>query len=127
MKKILIISASFIVMSCSVNENDLLGKYSFTGDNVIDTLIIKQDTYIHKIYDKHSKLLYQGQDKWELDKNRINLQNFYNNEDNELTEALSNEDSKKFLMLTSYPIDKQNNHIIIEVNADENIRYEKGR
>jgi len=71
--------------------------------------------------------LYQGQDKWELDKNRINLQNFYNNEDNELTEPLSNEDAKKFLMLTSYPIDKQNKHIIIEVNTDENIRYEKSR
>jgi len=47
-EKILIISASFMIMSCSVNKNDLLGKYSFTGDNVIDTLIIKQDTYFIK-------------------------------------------------------------------------------
>ncbi|MCT2408269.1 hypothetical protein NZD88_12020 [Chryseobacterium antibioticum] len=103
----------------------MLGNYSFTRENIIDTLIIKDDMYIHKIYNKNSQLMYQGENKWTLDKDRINLDKFYNNEDNELQEPLSNEDAKKFLMLTSFPIYEQNGHLILEVNADEGILYKK--
>lgn len=127
MKKLIIsiISGSVITISCSVNKKDLLGRYSFTGKNVIDTLIIKDDMYIHNIYNKNSQLMYQEKDKWTLEKDQINFKNFYNNEDNELLETLSIEEAKKFLMLTSFPIYKQNNHIILEVNADEDLEYIK--
>ncbi|MGK6344271.1 hypothetical protein ACMGDK_18825 [Chryseobacterium sp. DT-3] len=129
MKKLIlsIISGSVITISCSINKKDLLGKYSFTGKNVIDTLIIKEDIYVHKIYNKNSQLMYQGKDKWTLERNRINLKGFYNNEDNELLEPLSNEEAKKFLMLTSFPVYEQNNHIIVEINADEDLEYIKVR
>ncbi|WP_300688380.1 hypothetical protein [Chryseobacterium sp.] len=114
-------------ISCSINKKDLLGTYSFTGKNIIDSLIIKEDIYIHKIYNKNSELMYQAKDNWSFAKDRINLEEFYNNEDNELQEPLSNTDAKKFLMLASYPIYRQNDQIIIEVHADENIVYKKNK
>lgn len=122
-----ILFGSIITAGCSINKKQLLGKYYFTGDNITDTLIIKDDIYIHKIYNKNLKLMYQGENKWAFDKNRINLSGFYNNEDNELQEPLSNEDAEKFLMLVSFPLYKNNNDIIIEVNSDENIQYLKSK
>lgn len=122
-----ILFGSVITASCSINNKELTGNYSFTGENVIDTLIIKDDIYVHKIYNKSLKLMYQGENKWTFDKDRINLLNFYNNEDNEFQEPLSNKDAKKFLMLVSFPVYKNNNEIIIEVNADENIKYLKSK
>lgn len=129
MKKLIIsiLFGSVITASCSINNKELIGNYSFTGENVIDTLIIKDDIYVHKIYNKSLKLMYQGENKWTFDKDRINLLNFYNNEDNEFQEPLSNKDAKKFLMLVSFPVYKNNNEIIIEVNADENIKYLKSK
>lgn len=122
-----ILFGSVITASCSINNKELIGNYSFKGENVIDTLIIKDDIYVHKIYNKSLKLMYQGENKWTFDKDRINLLNFYNNEDNEFQEPLSNKDAKKFLMLVSFPVYKNNNEIIIEVNADENIKYLKSK
>lgn len=129
MKKLIIsiLFGSVITASCSINNKELIGNYSFTGENVIDTLIIKDDIYVHKIYNKSLKLMYQGENKWTFDKDRINLLNFYNNEDNEFQEPLSNKDAKKFLMLVSFPVYKNNDEIIIEVNADENIKYLKSK
>lgn len=114
-----------MTIGCTIHKKELIGKYSFTGDQISDSLILNDDMYIHKIYDKDSKLMYTGSDKWILDKDRITLFNFYNNENNLLEEPLSNEDAKKFLMITSFPVYKQNNGMIIEVNADENILYRK--
>lgn len=128
MKKIVFfILLSIVLMSCTIGEKKLLGSYSFQGKNVIDTLIIKKDIYVHKIYSKDSHLMYQGEGQWTLDGDRITLLQFYNNEDNELESPLLNEDAKKFLMITSFPIYKQDNEIIMEVNADENILYKKIR
>lgn len=114
-----------MTIGCTINKKQLIGKYSFTGDQISDSLILTNDKYIHKIFDKDSKLMYTGSDKWTLDKDRITLFGFYNNENNLLEEPLSNEDAKKFLMITSFPVYKQNNEIVIEVNADENILYRK--
>lgn len=127
MKKLIIsiIFGSVITSSCSINNKDLLGEFSFTKENVIDSLIIKENTYIHKIYNKNSKLMYKGENKWSLEKDRINLTGFYNNENNEMQEFLSTEDAQKFLMLVSFPVFKSNEDIIIEVNADEDITYRK--
>lgn len=122
-----ILFGSVITASCSINNKELTGNYSFTGENIIDTLIIKDDIYVHKIYNKSLKLMYQGENKWTFDKDRINLLNFYNNEDNELQEPLLNKDAKKFQMLVSFPVYENNNKIIIEVNADENIKYLKSK
>lgn len=125
MKKIVLFSvfSSIIMLSCTMNKRNLFGIYSFKGENVIDTLIIKKNIYIHKIYDKNLRLMYQGKDQWSFDGGRVTLLRFYNNEDNELVEPLSSEDAKNFLMITSFPIYKQNKEIIMEVNADENILY----
>lgn len=112
-------------ISCSINSKDILGKYSFTNKNITDSLIIKDNIYIHKIFNKDSQLMYQGRDKWVLSNDRIDLSGFYNNENNELEEPLSNEDAKKFLMLVSFPVYKKNSNIIIDVNSDENIQYTK--
>ena len=71
--------------------------------------------------------MYQEENKWTYNKDRINLSGFYNNEDNELQEPLSDKDAKKFLMSVSFPVYKNNNDITIEVNADENIQYLKSR
>lgn len=129
MKKLIVsvILGLITTTSCSINKKDLLGTYSFTGKNIIDSLIIKDDIYIHKIYNKNSELMYEARDNWTFAKDRINLDGFYNNEDNEFEEPLSNTDAKKFLMLASYPIYKQKSQIIIEVNADENIIYKKNK
>jgi len=116
-----------ITISCTINKKELVGKYSFKEDKIIDSLILKDDIYIHKIFNEKSKLLYLGSDKWTLDKDRITLFGFYNNENNFMEEPLSNEDAKKFLMISSFPIYKQNKEIIIEVNSDENILYRKVR
>lgn len=122
-----IVLGSMITISCDINKKQLIGNYYFTGDNIIDTLIIKDDLYIHKIYNKNLKLMYQEENKWTYNKDRINLSGFYNNEDNELQEPLSDKDAKKFLMSVSFPVYKNNNDIVIKVNADENIQYLKSR
>ena len=69
--------------------------------------------------------MYQGEDQWTMEGDRITLLRFYNNEDNELEEPLSNKDAEKFLMITSFPVYKQDSETIIEVNSDENILYKK--
>lgn len=127
MRKIAVFSifSLIIMMSCTINRKKILGSYSFKGEYVIDTLIIKNHIFIHKIYDKNLQLKYKEEGEWTLENNRITLLKFYNNEDNELEEPLSNEDAKKFLMITSFPVYEQKNDIIMEVNADENIFYKK--
>ncbi|WP_345767400.1 MULTISPECIES: hypothetical protein [Chryseobacterium] len=129
MKKIIIfyIFSSFIMVSCSISKKSLLGNYYFKGENVIDTLIVKNDIYIHKIYDKNSRLMYQGENQWSLENDRITLLKFYNNEDNKLEEFLPDKDAEKFLMISSFPVYKNDHELIIEVNADENILYRKSR
>lgn len=57
--------------------------------------------------------MYTGSNKWSMEKDRVTLIGFYNNENNELTEPLTNEDAKKFLMITSFPVYKQNKEIVI--------------
>lgn len=112
-----------MTMGCSMKTKDILGKYSFTNENITDSLIIKDNIYIHKIFNKDSQLMYQGKDKWILSNDRIDLSGFYNNENNQLEEPLSDEEAKKILMLVSFPVYKKGNNIIIDVNSDENIQY----
>ena len=116
-----------MIVSCTISKKELIGKYSFTGNQIKDSLILHDNIYVHKIFDKDHKLMYTESNKWILDKDRITLFGFYNNENNPLEEHLSNEDAKKFLMITSFPIYKQNKDIIIEVNSDENILYRKAK
>lgn len=126
MKQIIFPFLSILMtISCAINKKKLVGKYSFKEDKIIDSLILKDDIYIHKIFNENSELLYTGSDKWTLNKDRITLFGFYNNENNIMEEPLSNEDAKKFLMISSFPVYKQNKEIIIEVNSDENILYRK--
>ncbi len=127
MKKIVVfcVFSSIIMISCNINKKSLLGNYYFKGENVIDTLIIKKDIYVHRIYDKNSRLMYQGENQWTLENDRITLLKFYNNEDNKSEEFLSNKDAQKFLMISSFPIYENGNEVTIEVNADENILYKK--
>ncbi|WP_394675326.1 hypothetical protein [uncultured Chryseobacterium sp.] len=115
----------FMISSCTLNKKELVGKYSLNGKQINDSLILTNDKYIHKIFDKNYKLMYIGSNKWTLDNDRITLFGFYSNENNLIDEPLSDEDVKKFLMITSFPVYKQNNEMILEVNADENIFYRK--
>jgi len=115
----------FMISSCTLNKKELVGKYSFIGEQINDSLILTNDKYIHKIFDKNYKLMYIGSNKWTLDNDRITLFDFYSNENNLIDEPLSDEDVKKFLMITSFPVYKKNNEMILEVNADENIFYRK--
>lgn len=115
----------FMISSCTLNKKELVGKYSLNGKQINDSLILTNDKYIHKIFDKNYKLMYIGSNKWTLDSDRITLFGFYSNENNLIDEPLSDEDVKKFLMITSFPVYKQNNEMILEVNADENIFYRK--
>lgn len=114
-----------MISSCTLNKKELVGKYSLNGKQINDSLILTNDKYIHKIFDKNYKLMYIGSNKWTLDNDRITLFGFYSNENNLIDEPLSDEDVKKFLMITSFPVYKQNNEMILEVNADENIFYRK--
>ncbi|MDQ1804131.1 hypothetical protein RAH57_09035 [Chryseobacterium sp. CKR4-1] len=119
--------SSVVAVSCTVGKKDVIGKYSYKGDQVVDSLILKDDVYIHKIFDKNSQLMYEGRDKWVLEKDRITLFGFYNNENSSLEEPLSNEDAKKFVMIVSFPVFKQDKDVIIEVNSDENILYKMNK
>ncbi|WP_294277277.1 hypothetical protein [uncultured Chryseobacterium sp.] len=115
----------FMISSCTLNKKELVGKYSLNGKQINDSLILTNDKYIHKIFDKNYKLMYIGSNKWTLYNDKITLFGFYSNENNLIDEPLSDEDVKKFLMITSFPVYKQNNEMILEVNADENIFYRK--
>jgi len=69
--------------------------------------------------------MYQGTSEWEYGDNRIIFLNFYNNEDYNLTEFLTEEEAKNFLTRLSCPVTKSNKKVMIEVNTDENIIYYK--
>lgn len=125
MKKISFLAILFFLTSCSIQENEIIGKYEYKGTVTIDSLIIEKNTYTHKIFNKKGKLMYQGKSTWELGKNRIVLLNFYDNDDYDLKEFLSEEQAKVFLTRISCPIYKDNQQVIIETNAEENIFYLK--
>ncbi|MCL8535481.1 hypothetical protein M9991_01210 [Chryseobacterium gallinarum] len=125
MKQIFFITTIIFLFSCSTQKDDILGRYVFEGTQTIDSLIIEKNIYVHKIFNKQGTLKYQGQSTWELEKNRIIFLNFYNNEDSNLEEFLTEEDVKRFLIRLSCPIYTKENKTIIEVNADENVIYYK--
>ncbi len=126
MKKIIFFLLCSLLISCGINKRDLIGKYSFQGKKMRDSLTINEDTYTHQIYSKSGKLMYKGVSNWHLDnKDRITLFGFYNNEDNLLEDPLLEEDAKEFLMIASFPIYKKGKSIIIEVNSDEGFLYQK--
>ncbi|MGV4413588.1 hypothetical protein [Chryseobacterium sp. T1] len=113
------------LVGCGLKKNELIGKYSFQGTNTIDYLVLEKDIYIHKIYNKDLKLVYESQNKWELENQRITLYGFYSNEDDIFEEFLSNEAAKKFLVIASFPVYKENKNLVIEANSDEGIIYKK--
>ncbi|RMZ57911.1 hypothetical protein D1632_16505 [Chryseobacterium nematophagum] len=125
MKKIIFLAILFFLFSCSINKKEILGKYDYKGIDTTDSLIIKENIYIHKIFNKQGKLMYHGESTWEFEKNRIIFFNFYDNEGYDLKEFLTEGQAKKFLTRISCPIYKNNQNIMIEVNADENIIYLK--
>lgn len=115
---------SLITVSCTADKEDLIGRYSYHSNQLTDSLILKDDLYIHKIFNKDS-LMYEGSGNWNLDANRITLMKFYNNENDPIEEPLSNEAAEKFLMRVSCPVYKKGKEITIEINADEGIEYKK--
>jgi len=125
MKKIIYLTMLFLIFSCSINKSAIIGKYEYRGLQTIDSIIIKENVYIHKIFNKDGKLMYQGTSEWEYGDNRIIFLNFYNNEDYNLTEFLTQEEAKDFLIRLSCPVTKSNKKVMIEVNTDENIIYYK--
>lgn len=125
MKKIIFLTLSLLFYSCSSNIDNVLGKYEYKGKQTLDSIIIEKNVYTHKIYNKQGKLMYQGNSTWELDDNRIIFLNFYNNEDYNLTDFLTEEQAQKFLVRFSCPVYNNKKQTVIEANSDENIRYYK--
>ncbi|EFK36882.1 Uncharacterised protein [Chryseobacterium gleum] len=125
MKKIIFLALSLFFYSCSSNTDEILGKYEYKGKQTLDSIIIEKNVYIHKIYNKQGKLMYQGNSTWELNDNRIIFYNFYNNEDYNLTDFLTEEQAKKFLIRFSCPIYNENKQTVIQANSDQNILYYK--
>jgi len=125
MKNIIFLIILFVFCSCSINKKDVLGKYEYKGEKIVDSIIVDNDFYKHKIFDNQGKLLYEGQSTWELNEDRIVFSNFYDNEGNDLKDFLSAEQAKLFLMRVSCPIYKRDKQMIIEMNADENIFFIK--
>ncbi|KFF19170.1 hypothetical protein [Chryseobacterium sp. JM1] len=123
-KYFLFLFCSLITVSCMADKEDLIGRYSYHSNQLTDSLILKDDLYIHKIFNKDS-LMYEGSGNWNLHANRITLMGFYNNENDPMEEPLSNEAAEKFLMRASCPVYKQGKEITIEINADEGIEYKK--
>lgn len=115
---------SLIIVSCTADKEDLIGRYSYHNNQLTDSLILKDNLYIHKIFNKDT-LMYEGKGNWSLDENRITLIKFYDNENNLMEEPLSNEAAEKFLMLVSCPVYKNGKEITIDINADEGIEYKK--
>lgn len=117
-----------ILSCCSSAKNNVIGEYGYEGKNTIDSIIIEENNvYTHKIFNKEKKIMYLGKSKWELEKDRITFFDFYTNEDYSLTEFLTEQQASKFLMTVSYPLYKNDQQVIIEINADENIRYYKNQ
>ncbi|SHG40899.1 hypothetical protein [Chryseobacterium vrystaatense] len=125
MKRIICVLTLFLFLSCSISKDEVLGKYEYRGEKMIDSIIIENDLYTHKIFNKQGKLMYQGSSEWKLLNSRITFSNFYINEDAELENFFTEEQAEEFLMLVSCPVYKDNRQIVIETNADENIRYVK--
>ncbi|MET3038552.1 hypothetical protein ABXT08_20895 [Chryseobacterium sp. NRRL B-14859] len=125
MRKIPFLAPLLFLISCFNQENKVFGKYEYEGKQTIDSIILEKNVYTHKIFDKQGRLMYQGNSTWKLEDNRIIFFNFYNNEDYKLTEFLTEEQAKKFLMSLSCPIYNDGKTIIVEANADENIKYYK--
>lgn len=114
------------MLSCSISKNTIIGKYEFKGQYTIDVIILEKDnTYIHKIFNKKNETMYVGESRWDLENDRIEFLNFYPNEDYELTEFLTEQDANKFFMTISCPVYKENQKVVIEMNADENVKYYK--
>ncbi|MFN1217847.1 hypothetical protein ACKW6Q_12840 [Chryseobacterium kwangjuense] len=125
MKNITYVITLFILFSCSDQKNKILGKYEYIGNQTIDSIIIEDSIYTHMIFNKDGKLMYKGNSQWQFEGNRIIFLNFYNNEDYNLTEFLTEEQANKFLIRLSCPININNKGAIIEVNSHENIVYQK--
>lgn len=125
MRKIAFLITLLLLFSCSIQKKEVLGKYEYRGDKMIDSITIENNLYVHKIFNNNGKLMYHGSSTWELMNDRIVFLDFYDNEDYELKDFFSEEQAKKFLTRLSCPIYKSNQEIIIETNADENIRYVK--
>jgi len=126
MKKIFFIIMLLSILSCSISKNTVVGRYGFKGQNTTDLIIVKKDnTYVHKIFNKKKEIMYIGESRYELDSDRIEFFDFYPNEDYELTEFFTSEQASKFFMTISCPVYKENQQVIIEMNADENIKYYK--
>lgn len=126
MQKIFFITVLLTMLSCSISKNDVVGKYEFKGQNTIDLIILEKDnTYIHKIFNKKKEIMYVGESRYELESDRIVFLDFYSNQDYELTEFFTEEHATKFYMTISCPFYKENQKVIIEMNADENMKYYK--
>lgn len=129
MKKssVILLSLFFVsIISCSLDKKEITGDYKLTGHNLIDSLIILDNgAYIHKLYSNNKILLYQSSGIWNYKNDRIELFSFFDNQDNELNEILSEKDAEKFNIRCSCPVYKKNNATVIDINADEGLYYIK--
>lgn len=128
MKKIL---GYFIVLvylsSCGKKEKDVIGVYvSRNNINTIDTLEIKDDgNYVNSLYRFTDKsLVYKNNGRWEVSKGSIKFYKFYCDEDEIHSKEPINYES--VLITSIYPIEKQNNKIVIhQMQMNNEIYFEK--
>lgn len=97
----------FLLSSCRIDKTDsVLGSYVIVNNiNTIDTLIVKEEKYIRKIYRKDGSFLYENVGKWKIDNNsRINFYNFFIDRDlNYDKDYFVNEEG---LIIVSFRIEK---------------------
>jgi hypothetical protein len=118
---------TFILNSCSVNQEDISGIYIIKGlNNSLNTLkILRNGAYIRILYKQdEQRLLFQNTDKWKYDGSRIQLYNYLPDED----EKHSPEEVLGLgTMLCDLPIRKRFGKIVIAAprTSDDEVLYEK--
>lgn len=86
MKAFTILLISIFFISCSFNEEELIGRYTPVNYiNSFDTIELKANNiYFRKVYDVHNKLLLEMDGEWRLDGDYIKFNPFYLNFDDDL-------------------------------------------
>ncbi|MGV0923459.1 hypothetical protein [Empedobacter tilapiae] len=105
----------------------MFGKYSLTNTKTYDSIYLnKNNTFIHIIHNSSGKLVLKEKGNWKMiSDNRIELNMYYNNGNNDINKYLNSEFVNKIKMISSFPIYYNNDLVIIEVDGDSNLSYIK--